>query len=222
MDRETRFLIASRLTQTRREHDATNLFLEGQRISGIVPNVLVTDGLGSYASAFDQTFAKKQTRHICKPRFIDKANNNMIERLHGTIKERTKTMRGLDHSESANNVVDGLRLAYNFMRPHSALNGRTPAEAAGLPSLGDGNKWKTLIQNSVEAKERTETPAQTWRRRVIEGTIKRYLDGEGNGVNAKWVLKQIEYLKKNGMTKDELREVLSRFNNPTLLAFLHP
>jgi transposase-like protein len=33
MDRETRFLIVSRPTQTRREHDATNLFLEGQRIT---------------------------------------------------------------------------------------------------------------------------------------------------------------------------------------------
>jgi hypothetical protein len=89
-----------------------------------------------------------------------------------------------------------------------------------LPSLGDGNKWKTLIQSSVEAKERKETPAQIWRRRTIEGAIKRYLDGESNGVNAKWVLKQIEYLKENGMTENELREILSRFKNPTLFAFL--
>jgi len=220
MDRETRFLIASRLTSTRREHDATNLFLEGQRTSGIVPNVLVTDGLASYASAFDQTFAKKHTQHLRKPRFIDKANNNMIERLHGTIKERTKTMRALDDSKSAHGMVDGLRLSYNFLRPHTALNGKTPAEAAGLPSLGDGNRWKTLIQNSVEAKERQETPAQTWRKQVIEGTIKRFLNGETNGVNAKWVLAQIEWLKREGMTKDELRDILSRFNNPTLLAFL--
>lgn len=121
----------------------------------------MTDGLGSYASAFDQTFAKNQTRHIRKLRFIDKANNNMVERLHGTIKERTRTMRGLDDSESAGNVVDGLRLAYNFIRPHSPLNERTPTEAAGLPSLREANRWKSLIQNSVEAKERKETPAQT-------------------------------------------------------------
>jgi hypothetical protein len=127
---------------------------------------------------------------------------------------------GLDDSKSASDVVDGLRLAYNFMRPHSALNGKTPAEAAGLPTLRDGNRWKTMIQHSVEAKAGTETPAQTWRRRSIEGTIKRYLEGEGNGVNAKWVLNQIEWLKRQGMTESELREILSRFNNPTLLAFL--
>lgn len=56
----------------------------------------------------------------------------------------------------------------------------------------------------------------------MEGAIRRYIDGESNGVNAKWVLKQIEYLKKNGMTETELRETLSRFNNPTLLVFLQP
>jgi transposase-like protein len=103
-------------------NDATNLFLE--RITGVVPNALVTDGLGSYDSAFGETFAKKHTRHIQKPPFIDKANNNMTERLHGTIKERIKTMRGLDDSESASNMVDGVRLGYNFMRPHSALDGK--------------------------------------------------------------------------------------------------
>jgi hypothetical protein len=153
-------------------------------------------------------------------RFIDKTNNNMVERLHGTNKEGTKRMRGLDEFESATKMVDGVRLAYNFMRPHSSLNGRTPAEAAGLPALGDGNRWKTMIQNSVEAKERKETSAQTWRRRTIEGTIKRYLEGEGNGVNAKWVLNQIESLKRQGMTEAELREILSRFDNTTLMAFL--
>jgi len=90
MDRETRFLIASRLTQTRREHDATNLFLEGQRISGVVPNVLVTDGLGSYAPAFDQTFAKKHTRHIRKARFIDKANNNISNAYTGQSRKEPR------------------------------------------------------------------------------------------------------------------------------------
>ncbi len=116
-------------------------------------------------------------------------------------------------------MADGTRIEYNFIRPHMTLKGKTPAEAAGLPSLGK-NKWRTLIQQSVEAKEPKETPTQIWRRRTIEGTIRRYLEGEGNGVSAKWVMKQIQYLRKNGMTETELRTILSKFNNPTLLAFL--
>jgi hypothetical protein len=221
MDRDTRFLIASKLTQTRREHEATNLFLEGQRTTGIVPNILVTDGLESYRSAFNQTFAKKKTIHVRSPRFVDKTQNNLIERFHGTVRERTKVMRGLDDSKSANSVVEGMKINYNFVRPHSALNGKTPAEAAGLPSFGNGNRWKAFIEQSVEAKERKETPAQTWNRQVLEGITKKYLKGESNGVNTKWVLRQIEYLKQKGLTDRELRNILSQFNNPTLMVFMH-
>jgi transposase-like protein len=219
MDRDTRFLISSRLTQTRREHEATKLFLEAQRATGITPNTIVTDGLLSYQAAYDRTFAKNHTTHIRSPRFIDKTNNNIVERLHSTLKTRTKVMRALDGTKSSDSIIDGLKIDYNFIRPHSSLSGLTPAEAAGLPSLGK-NKWKTLIQQSAEANGRKETPTQKWRRKVIEGTIRRYLEGEANGVSAKWVLKQIEYLKNNGMTEAELRAILSKFNNPTLLAFL--
>jgi hypothetical protein len=33
------------------------------------------------------------------------------------------------------------------MRPHEALKGKTPAEAAGIEIQGE-NKWLTLIQNA--------------------------------------------------------------------------
>ncbi len=71
----------------------------------------------------------------------------MVERLHGTIRQRNKVMRGLDAEESAHTMMDGLRIYYNFMRPHVALDGKTPAEACGIKIEGK-NKWITLIQNA--------------------------------------------------------------------------
>ena len=57
-------------------------------------------------------------------------------------------MRGLDHDESAQMLIDGKRFYYNFIRPHMALNDKTPAEAAGInQNLGE-NRWLTLIQNA--------------------------------------------------------------------------
>jgi len=56
-------------------------------------------------------------------------------------------MRGLDHDESAQMLIDGKRLYYNFIRPHMALNDKTPAEACGIKIEGE-NKWLTLIQNA--------------------------------------------------------------------------
>jgi hypothetical protein len=46
----------------------------------------------------------------------------------------------------------GQRIAYNFVKPHMALDGQTPAQAAGV-GLGDKNKWLELLQCAfVEAK----------------------------------------------------------------------
>jgi len=43
--------------------------------------------------------------------------------------------------------MDGLQIYYNFLRPHMALDGKTPSEACGITIEGE-NKWKTLIQNA--------------------------------------------------------------------------
>lgn len=37
---------------------------------------------------------KPRTEHIQKPRFVDPTNNNIVERLNGTVREREKVMRG--------------------------------------------------------------------------------------------------------------------------------
>jgi hypothetical protein len=36
-----------------------------------------------------------------------------------------------------------------IIRPHQALNGKTPAEMAGLDLKLGGNKWKDLIKKAV-------------------------------------------------------------------------
>ncbi len=43
--------------------------------------------------------------------------------------------------------LDGYQIHHNYVRPHSALDGRTPAEAWGIEIKGD-NKWITVIQNA--------------------------------------------------------------------------
>lgn len=44
-------------------------------------------------------------------------------------------------------MIDGMRIYYNFIRSHMALDGKTPAEACGIEVKGK-NKWITLIQNA--------------------------------------------------------------------------
>jgi hypothetical protein len=47
-------------------------------------------------------------------------------------------------------MVDAIRLAYDFVRPHMALEGRTAAEAAGLDLRLGKNRWKSLIMQSAK------------------------------------------------------------------------
>jgi hypothetical protein len=56
-------------------------------------------------------------------------------------------MRGLKRNRTV--VLQGYQIYHNYIRPHEALDGKTPAEACGIQIEGE-NKWKTLIQNASE------------------------------------------------------------------------
>ena len=68
-----------------------------------------------------------------------------MERLNGEIRDREKVTRNLKNPESP--IVTGMQIFHNYVRPHMALEGKTPAEVAGIKVKGN-NKWLTLIQNA--------------------------------------------------------------------------
>ena len=71
-------------------------------------------------------------------------SNNIVERLHGTEKSRTKIMRAFDQVDGAASLMDGWRVHYDMLRDPMAL-GMTPAEAAGIPKL-EGFRWLELLK----------------------------------------------------------------------------
>lgn len=44
--------------------------------------------------------------------------------------------------------AEGNRIYYNFIKPHSALDGQTPAQKAGIGVDGQ-NKWMELLTNAM-------------------------------------------------------------------------
>ena len=72
-------------------------------------------------------------------------HNNNMERMNGEIRDRERVMRTLEKGDSP--ILKGMEIFHNYLRPHEALDGRTPSEAAGIKVEGD-NKWLTLIQNA--------------------------------------------------------------------------
>jgi transposase-like protein len=150
MDEKTRFQLASVVSTERRVRDARMVFQRAKNnCGGRKPKFIVTDGLGAYRHAINKEFPtnKSDTEHLWNVGLQHHPNNNHVERLHGSIREREKVMRGLKIDETP--IVEGHRLYYNFIRPHEALEGRTPSEEAGI-TIDGKDKWLTLIHKSVQ------------------------------------------------------------------------
>ncbi len=131
IDADTRFLLASHITTTRSTKDAQFLMEKAAKVAGKMPKVVVTDRLRAYLDGIELTFGA-DTKHKQGSPFEVENNNNLVERLHGTIKERTKVMRSIMRTGTAKIITDGWLIHYNFFTPQQALKGKTPAEIASV------------------------------------------------------------------------------------------
>ena len=66
--------------------------------------------------------------------------------MHNSIRERTVTFRGFHGCvESAQAIMKGYEIFYNFIRKHQAI-GVCPYELATDLNLENPNKWMGLIE----------------------------------------------------------------------------
>jgi len=150
MDKETRYLLVSNVTEKREVEDAQQVFALAKAVAKTRPERVVSDGLHAYGKAFNKEFytmRTPRTEHISHIRLAGDLNNNIVERLHGTKRDREKVMRGLKTDETP--IVPMQDIYYNHVRPHQGLDGKTPAEVAGV-GVTDKNRWLGLIKKSLE------------------------------------------------------------------------
>lgn len=150
IDEDTRFIVTSLLTESRTSKDTIKVFkqaLEKQR-----PHVFFTDGSFAYDEAYNKVFNSRvraiRVEWIRRVGIRARETNNMVERLHGTFKDRAKPMRGLKNDESSKELLDGYVINYNFCRKHSVIKS-TPAEMAGLQEV---KGWEQLIEKSYHSR----------------------------------------------------------------------
>ena len=149
MDEQTRFWIAQEVADTKYTADVRPLFQLAKAIAGKQPKTLVSDGAMNFHVAYKSEFRtarlENRTEHIRHIRLQGDYNNNKMERMNGEIRDRERVMRGLENKNTP--ILKGIQLYHNYIRPHMALNGATPAERAGIQIKGK-DKWLTLIQNA--------------------------------------------------------------------------
>jgi len=150
MDNQTRFLLANNLSTGRGFTDAQATFRQARVVAKQAPSVVVTDGLASYNGAYGENLTEIRKIAHLSGSSLKSGRNCRIERFHGSVREREKVMRSLKHQESAQDLLQAYRVWYNYVRPHMALGGLTPAQAAEIPLQLGNNKTLSLIRKATD------------------------------------------------------------------------
>lgn len=152
MDTKTRYMVSSDLMRSRTIQNLVNVLSNARRKTGDQVSVITTDGLQGYPRVLKKTFGLK-THWNHKSRIThniviasERGFNHKIERLHNSIRERTKIFRGFGSLESAKAIMKGYEIYYNFLRKHQTLN-KYPYELATDLQLSK-NKLLDLIKLS--------------------------------------------------------------------------
>jgi hypothetical protein len=124
------------------------LFKEADEMARKKPQTLMSDDARNFPQAYIgeyRTMSAPRTQQIRHIHLEGDHNNNKMERMNGEIRDREKTMRGIKKVDTP--ILTGYHLYHNYFREHGGLNGKTPAEIAGIRIEGQ-NKWITVIQRT--------------------------------------------------------------------------
>ncbi len=150
MDEDSRYILGSYLTPGRTTKDGLVVMERARAATDVEPKVIKTDRLNSYDEAISTVFPT--ATHVKSNGIRAEINNNMSERLQGSYRARTKTLRGLDSFESGDRYVQGWTFQYNHFRDHEAQDGEPPAVKANARLPYDS--WADVVRGY------DKTPAQ--------------------------------------------------------------
>ena len=147
MDNTTRFWISSVVSQRREVTDARKVY-QDVKLKTVTPKAIIHDGLPSYDEAYQKEYFTLKNPRVKNIRSISVRHeglNSLVERLNGTTRDREKIMRGMNTKESAQKIIETMRIYYNYCREHQTLE-MTPSETAGIELGLERNRIESLIR----------------------------------------------------------------------------
>lgn len=140
VDSETRFIIGFHLSPHRDSPQAFTVISQAKQLA--TPAAVVSDRYSVYKVPVKSILP--DANHIRIESFKDDISNNHIECFNKQFKAWYKTKQGFSSFTAANNLISMFVFFFNFVRPHSGLDGRTPAQVAGL-NLSKKQKREYLL-----------------------------------------------------------------------------
>lgn len=144
LDYETKFLVGDHISHERNFQEATSFLNDIKDATEKLPEFIHTDNSYDYPVAIKKVF-HKSVKHIHHPSWKKRFKNNPIERYHNTLKQRIKTFRNFKNITTAYQFLEFYRIYYNYLRKHTTLQGKTPAQAAKIELNLSKNRFLSLI-----------------------------------------------------------------------------
>ena len=151
---KTKFLVASDYFKSRGMEEIKSVIKQIKIKTEMQVKVITSDGWRVYPTAIKKVYGYSNKTHRVNV-YHNRVNaskgegfNIPIERFHNNLRQRTKTFRGFHGSiESANTILKGFEIYYNFITKHQTIN-KCPYELATDIKLNSNNKWLELIELS--------------------------------------------------------------------------
>ena len=153
IDVKTRFMVSAKYFKSRGQNELREVLAKIKYKTEGYVTTITTDGYTAYERVINNTWGwnNKGCKYNVKHKKVTASKgegfNLFVERMHNSIRERTKTFRGFHGCvESADSIMKGYSIFYNFIRKHQSIN-CCPYELA-IPNLKltSENKWLELIK----------------------------------------------------------------------------
>ena len=153
IDTYTRFMVSSKYVKKREQRELKEVLKFAKTKTERQFTIITTDGYTAYEDVVKKVYGynfrgnKTKVFHNKVTASKGEGFNLFIERLHNSIRERTKIFRGFHGSlESAKAIMKGYEIFYNFIRKHQAMNCCPYELACPDLKLNSNNKWLELIE----------------------------------------------------------------------------
>ncbi len=156
IDIETRYMVSSEFKKNRDLKEVKQVLAKAKAKTENQLRIITSDGWSAYPKAIKKVFGynNKLGKHKVTHKVVTASKgegfNIWVERVHNSIRQRTRAFRGLHGSiHSAYSLMKGIEIYYNFIKKHEALNYKTPSELA-IPELKfeTPNRWRELIERT--------------------------------------------------------------------------
>lgn len=143
-DKKRGFVISKVLSDNRKAGNAGKVFRKAKKIGN--PKSINHDGYAGYEKKIAKIFPDADD--LLSKGFWHRNNNNSLENTNGQFTSRYKTMRGFGDFDSADKILDGWIIDFNFVKRNRTTN-KTNAELCKINEVPKAMPWLFMIKRAA-------------------------------------------------------------------------